>query len=108
MVNLSGSGNWEWRYFVKLPSVENLQDHLKGVREDLYYIATPHIGLKLRNGDPKLEVKTCHQEFEIFYDNLSKNVSKGKMQLWSKSKFKNCVEENNDLKLDKCLKKIGL
>lgn len=48
---------WEWRYFVK--------DNVHGPfhREDIYFPASPSLGLKLRNGDTRwLEVKVLLEQ----------------------------------------------
>ena len=79
-------GNWEWRCFYPLePLAEGQALPLEGYREDVYFPAGPEIGVKLRDGKGKLEVKLRQQEFAI--------EGHAKAEKWSKSKYKDCFDK---------------
>ena len=53
---------WEYRWFAPLTDAARLGRLRAGVsREDVYYIATDDLGIKLRNGRGDVEVKVCKE-----------------------------------------------
>ena len=92
---------WEWRYFTKRELTLDGIKHLCGKREDIYFLGTPGVGLKLRNGNGSLEVK-------VRADIRAMGEQQGMAEKWVKSIYPGLTKNSDELDENACLEATGL